>query len=135
MVRQHGVLTIELQTWYNLTQHSHSLLPCRGDLPSSMTGRHVEAGHKGIKHTPDFGKQTPRPGSAPPLHPEVHTTPVSEAEAQVCENGQAFASFNGQAFTYFPDLIFLISKAKGSRFMVVAKAVYEEKGAREEGGC
>lgn len=49
-----------------------------------MTGRHVEAGHKGIKHTIDFSKTTSRPGSALSDNPHLYgPPPVPEAQAQV----------------------------------------------------
>eukprot|EP00967_Tisochrysis_lutea_P123360 scaffold205153_cov21-Tisochrysis_lutea.AAC.4 len=60
-----------------------------GEQPTSLMGRHVEAGHKGIKHTPSFAKMTSRPGSAPPASAPPHplqggpVPPVPEAEVQV----------------------------------------------------
>ncbi|KAF5842234.1 hypothetical protein DUNSADRAFT_8633 [Dunaliella salina] len=60
----------------------------KGEQPTSLTGRHVEAGHKGIKHTPSFAKMTSRPGSAPTSSAQPHplqggpVPPVPEAEVQ-----------------------------------------------------
>uniref|UniRef100_A0A7S3QXA0 Uncharacterized protein n=2 Tax=Dunaliella tertiolecta TaxID=3047 RepID=A0A7S3QXA0_DUNTE len=60
----------------------------KGEQPTSLMGRHVEAGHKGIKHTPSFAKMTSRPGSAPPASAPPHplqggpVPPVPEAEVQ-----------------------------------------------------
>mmetsp|Transcript_22207 Transcript_22207/g.48492 ORF Transcript_22207/g.48492 Transcript_22207/m.48492 type:complete len:717 (+) Transcript_22207:152-2302(+) len=49
-------------------------------MPATWTGRHVEAGHKGIKQAPDFAVQTARPGSAPPA-PRYRAQPQQEVDA------------------------------------------------------
>ena len=51
---------------------------------ATYTGRHVEAGHKGTRHAPEFDKAAARPGSAPARQRGMGKRPMSAAYMVRC---------------------------------------------------
>ncbi|KAJ9531092.1 hypothetical protein QJQ45_000917 [Haematococcus lacustris] len=65
------------------------------NLPATWTGRHVNAGHTGVKRAPDFQRSCARPGSAPPVRPSLPSVPpVSVAEAATALHNLFDSSLN-----------------------------------------
>lgn len=64
------------------------------NLPLSWTGKHVRAGHKGIRNAPDFGKMSARPGTAPPMPQPEPVADVGTEEAQAALQALFSADLN-----------------------------------------
>lgn len=82
---------------HNITDCPATLGPgsyLHSNLPQTMTGRHVQAGHDPRQKVPGFSKYTARPGSAPPARPApgpVPPVPVMEPSEMQQEQSAPYA--------------------------------------------